>query len=288
MYVCVCVFCVEPRDIEGDTARDKKKRAKSQTSRTNSVACCTWTGEACQKPTHACAHGRASSCPRAVNGAGYVHRHAARAAPRVLRRALVQRFRLRHLLVGAAGLRPGVGRAGNRDARRSGQARDGPAPAQQYRAPAGLGARASAPFVGSEANELCEQEMGKLHRRAPQCLSAEHALRCSFIPCRGHGDTIPCRNKIHTHERSRVRTPLTRPAAASGERVGVTRRVWVTRREEWGRNEGIAVPEIGARQQPGVVARRRRRQVTLRCQRCAPRNSALLRSESSLQARARR
>ena len=128
---------------------------------------------------------RASPCPRAMNGAGYAHRHTTRAAPRVLRRALVQGFRLRHLLVGAAGLRPGVGRAGDRDASRSGQARDGArdwvrdcastAP-EQHRAPAGLGARASAAFVGSEANELCEQEMGKLHRRAPQGVSAGDGL----------------------------------------------------------------------------------------------------------------
>ena len=126
-----------------------------------------------------------------VRGKKCAHRHAARAAPRVLRRTLVQGFRLRHLLVGAAGLRPGVGRAGNRDAMWSGQARDGSrdsasTPPQQHRAPAGLGARASAPFVGSEANELYEQEMGKLHRRAPQGVSAGDGStkKCPVLRCK--------------------------------------------------------------------------------------------------------
>ena len=57
---------------------------------------------------------------------------------------------------------------------------------QQHRAPAGLGARASAPFVGSEANELYEQEMGKLHRRAPQGVSAGDGStkKCPVLRCK--------------------------------------------------------------------------------------------------------
>jgi hypothetical protein len=82
------------------------------------------------RPHAAGLHGRAA-------GAGD-DRHASRGAPCVLRRALVEGLRLRHLLVCAARFGPGV------------------------RGAARLGAGTSTALVDAESDELCEDERREL------------------------------------------------------------------------------------------------------------------------------